>query len=111
MAITPHRRHDIVTAESGQYISSGQARRDRKMQLDFGIFDHVDRGHRAVADVYKLRFALAEKCDRAGFYAFHVAEHHGTPLSCSPSPNVFLAALSQRTKHIRSAPLASVLRC
>jgi alkanesulfonate monooxygenase SsuD/methylene tetrahydromethanopterin reductase-like flavin-dependent oxidoreductase (luciferase family) len=79
------------------------------MHLDFGIFDHLDRGNRPVADVYKLRFALAEKCERAGFYAFHVAEHHGTTLSCAPSPNVFLAALSQRTRRLRFAPLVYVL--
>src|SRR5262249_41068787 len=28
--------------------------------------------------------------------SYHVAEHHGTPLGLAPSPNVYLAAVSQR---------------
>ena len=31
--------------------------------------------------------------ERAGFYAYHVAEHHLTDLGMAPSPSVFVAAV------------------
>jgi alkanesulfonate monooxygenase SsuD/methylene tetrahydromethanopterin reductase-like flavin-dependent oxidoreductase (luciferase family) len=39
-------------------------------------------------------------------YAYHLAEHHGTPLGLAPSPGLFLAAVAQRTKRLRFGPLA-----
>jgi len=38
-----------------------------------------------------------------------MSEHHATPLSQTPSPSVFLAAVAQRTKRIRLGPLVYVL--
>jgi len=43
------------------------------------------------------------------FTATHVSEHHATPLSASPSQNVFLSAMSQRTKNLRLCPLVYLL--
>ena len=43
--------------------------------------------------------------DRAGFYAYHLAEHHSTPLGIAPSPSVFLSAVGQRTRRLRFGPL------
>ena len=77
--------------------------------LEFGVFDHLDQGGRRPSDFFEQRLRLVEKYDRAGFYAFHPAEHHGTPLSLSPSPNIFLAAAAARTSRIRLAPLVYVL--
>ena len=48
-----------------------------------------------------MRLTLIEKYDAAGFYGYHQAEHHGTKLGASPSPAVFLAAASQRSKNLR----------
>ena len=47
--------------------------------------------------------------DREGFYAYHVAEHHSTPLGMAPSPSVFLSAVAQRTKRLRFGPLVYAL--
>src|SRR6202012_1881721 len=44
-------------------------------------------------------------CDRYGFYAYHLAEHHGTPLGLAPSPGIFLAVVAQRTRRLRFGPL------
>ena len=52
---------------------------------------------------------LAEAYDRAGFHAYHLAEHHGTPLGLAPSPSVFLAAVAQRTTRLRLGPLVYTL--
>ncbi|HEV8020312.1 MAG TPA: LLM class flavin-dependent oxidoreductase [Candidatus Lustribacter sp.] len=70
--------------------------------MKFGAFDHIDRGIIPTGDLYEERLRLAEAYDSSGWiHAYHMAEHHGTPLGKAPSPPVFLAALSQRTKTLR----------
>ncbi|MDH3241434.1 MAG: LLM class flavin-dependent oxidoreductase [Alphaproteobacteria bacterium] len=73
--------------------------------MEFGVFDHLDRDGQALADYYESRLKLIEAYDRAGFYAYHVAEHHSTPLGMAPSPSVFLSAIAQRTRRLRFGPL------
>ncbi len=77
--------------------------------MKFGIFDHIDDDGGDPSDQLAGRLRLAELYDRLGFHAYHVAEHHGTPLSRSPSPNVFLAAAAARTTRLRLGPLVYVL--
>ena len=55
------------------------------------------------------RLKLVEVMDREGFYGFHMAEHHSTPLGWVPSPSVFVSAAIQRTKRLRIGPLVYVL--
>ena len=55
------------------------------------------------------RLRLAEAYDRYGFHAYHLAEHHGTPIGCAASPGLFLAALAQRTRKLRFGPLVYLL--
>ena len=71
------------------------------MTLEFGVFDHLDRNDLPLADYYEERLKVIEAFDRAGFYAYHVAEHHFTPLGLAPSPSVFLSAIAQRTARLR----------
>lgn len=71
------------------------------MNLEFGIFDHLDRNDLPLRDYYEQRLKVIEAFDRSGFYAYHVAEHHFTPLGMAPSPSVFLAAIGQRTMRLR----------
>ena len=77
--------------------------------MEFGIFDHLDRTGTPLAEFYEQRLKIAEAYDRAGFYAYHLAEHHSTPLGMAPSPNLFLAALAQRTRRLRFGPMVFVL--
>src|SRR6202045_1631014 len=77
--------------------------------MEFGVFDHLDRTGQTLPDFYEDRLKIAEAYDRAGFYAYHIAEHHSTPLGMAPSPNVFLAAVAQRTRRLRFGPLVFVL--
>ena len=77
--------------------------------LIFGVFDHLDRGERSIEELYEQRLEIVEHYDRAGFYAYHVAEHHSTPLGMAPSPSVFLAAVAQRTKTLRLGPMVYLL--
>ncbi len=77
--------------------------------MKFGIFDHVDDSGLPLPEHLEARLQLAETYDRLGFHAYHVAEHHGTPLGHAPSPSVFLAALAQRTCTLRFGPLVYLL--
>jgi alkanesulfonate monooxygenase SsuD/methylene tetrahydromethanopterin reductase-like flavin-dependent oxidoreductase (luciferase family) len=77
--------------------------------MKFGVFDHLDRGDLPLKDYYESRLKLIEAYDQAGFYAYHVAEHHSTPLGMAPSPSVFLAAVAQRTQRLRLGPLVYAL--
>jgi alkanesulfonate monooxygenase SsuD/methylene tetrahydromethanopterin reductase-like flavin-dependent oxidoreductase (luciferase family) len=77
--------------------------------MEFGIFDHLDRNNLPLKDYYEARLQLIETYDREGFYAYHVAEHHSTPLGMAPSPSVFLSAVAQRTKRLRFGPLVYAL--
>jgi alkanesulfonate monooxygenase SsuD/methylene tetrahydromethanopterin reductase-like flavin-dependent oxidoreductase (luciferase family) len=77
--------------------------------MKFGVFDHVDRGTSSLAELYESRLKLAEIYDRSGFYAYHVAEHHATPLGMAASPSVLLAAVAQRTTRLRFGPLVYIL--
>ncbi len=79
------------------------------MALEFGIFDHVDRHDLPLNEFYENRFKLIEAYDRAGFYGYHCAEHHSTPLGMAPSPSVYLASIAARTKRLRFGPLVYTL--
>src|SRR5215813_10884043 len=77
--------------------------------MQFGVFDHLDRNDLPLRDYYESRLIIAEAYDRAGFYAYHLAEHHSTPLGMAASPSVFLAAVAQRTTRLRFGPLVYAL--
>ena len=72
--------------------------------MDIGVFDHLDRRDVPLAEFYESRLRLLEKYDAAGFYSYHLAEHHATPLGLAPAPGIFLAAATQRTRRIRLGP-------
>ena len=63
--------------------------------LAFGLFDHLDRNQAPLTQIYEERLQLLEMADVAGFYGYHLAEHHMTPLGMAPSPGIFLSAVAQ----------------
>ncbi|MEE2998114.1 MAG: LLM class flavin-dependent oxidoreductase [Pseudomonadota bacterium] len=77
--------------------------------MKFGIFDHVDRSGRPLAEQFAQRVDYVVAADRLEFYCYHVAEHHATPLNMVPVPGVFLGAVAQATKKIRLGPLTYLL--
>lgn len=77
--------------------------------MKFGVFDHMDRSGPDLGQQYRDRLSLIEAYDRAGFYGYHIAEHHGTPLGLAPSPSVFLSAVAQRTDRLRFGTIVYVL--
>lgn len=79
-------------------------------ELTFGIFDHIEaRRDEPLAQTYEGRLRMLEAADAAGFYAYHLAEHHATPLSMAPSPGIFLSAVAQRTRRLHFGPLVYLL--
>jgi len=79
--------------------------------MEFGAFDHVDRGRAGLSlgQLFEERIQIAQAYERFGFFCYHIAEHHFTPLGMAASPSVFLAAVAQRTKTLRFGPLVYVL--
>jgi len=80
------------------------------MLMRFGIFDHVERRNDVgQAQQYEERLQFAATADAAGFYCYHVAEHHHSPLCLAPNQAVYLAAVAQRTQRLRLSTLVYVL--
>ena len=77
--------------------------------MRFGIFDHLDDSGLPLTRHFEERLRLVEAYDRAGFYGYHLAEHHNTPLGYAPSPGVFLSAVAQRTRQLRFGPMVYLL--
>ncbi len=93
--------HGLMLGQSTGDGSFGSLRGN----MEFGVFDHLDRTGSSLAEFYESRLRIAEAYDRAGFYAYHLAEHHSTPLGMAPSPSVFLSSVAQRTRRLRFGPL------
>ena len=78
--------------------------------MQVGLFDWVEASTRlAPGEVYAHRLQMAEAADKAGFHAYMLAEHQGTPLSIDASPSLLLAAMSQRTRRLRLGALTFCL--
>ena len=77
--------------------------------MRFGIFDHLDDSGLPLAEHFEKRLQLIEAYDRLGYYAYHLAEHHNTPLGYAPSPSVFLSAVAQRSKKLKFGPMVYLL--
>ena len=77
--------------------------------MKFGIFDHVDRSNLARCDELDDRLDYVKAVEEAGFYSYHVAEHHATPLNLVPVPGVYLGAVASVTSSIRLGALCYLL--
>ena len=78
-------------------------------RLRFGLFDWIETSRRGPGEVYRHKLELARAADEAGFHAYLVAEHQGTPLSIDGSPSVMLSAMFQRTRRLRAGGLTFCL--
>lgn len=75
------------------------------MPIQFGIFDHVEaRQGVPIAQLFEERIDMVKRAEAGGFYAYHLAEHHGHALATAPSQPVFLAALARETTTIKLIP-------
>jgi len=74
----------------------------------FAVFDHNDATGLPVARQLDERLELVAAYERLGYYAYQLAEHHGTPLGIA-TPHLMLAAASRLTSVIRLGTLISIL--
>jgi len=102
--MVPHPRAYSRGLESGFDMAPEPRLDSVGADMDIGIFDHLDRRDMPLDEFYESRLRLLERYDAAGFYSYHLAEHHATPLGLAPSPGIFIAAATQRTRHIRLGP-------
>jgi len=77
--------------------------------MKFGLFDYIDRRDEPAAVTYDRRMEFVQSAEAAGFYGYHVTEHHVAPLSLTPSPTVYLSALARETSRIRLGALLFLL--
>jgi len=64
---------------------------------------------RKAVEVFDDHLKVWEQADRLGFEGLWLGEHHFTAYNMTPSPNVMLAAVSQRTKRMRLGIMVNVL--
>jgi len=74
----------------------------------FAVFDHNDATGRPAARQLDERLELIAAYERLGFFAYQMAEHHGTPLGIA-TPHLMLAAASRLTSSIRLGTMISIL--
>ena len=78
--------------------------------MKIGIFDHVERLHSvSLSKQYDQRISMVQAAEALGFYSYHVAEHHHSPLTAAPVQGPYLGALASVTSSIRLCPLVYVL--
>ncbi len=86
--------------------------------MRFSLFDTTSWPHGTTDDSYNAELAktlfeehLEEytRAEELGYDSIYLAEHHFSPYNLCPSPNLILAALSQRTRRIRMGVMVNVL--
>jgi alkanesulfonate monooxygenase SsuD/methylene tetrahydromethanopterin reductase-like flavin-dependent oxidoreductase (luciferase family) len=75
----------------------------------FGMFDWIDSRGVPLHQLYDERIRLVQAAEAGGFFCYHLAEHHATPLGMAPSPSLFLSALARETSTIHLGPLVYLL--
>ncbi len=66
--------------------------------MKFGVFEHMDRAGPDLGRQFEDRLQFGRTLyERAGVHAYHLAEHHATPLEHGPLAQYLLAAVAQRT--------------
>lgn len=63
----------------------------------------------AIQDLYDWHLESWEVADQVGFEGLFFSEHHFTPYSVSPSPNLLVAAAAQRTKNLRLGVMGNIV--
>src|SRR3954468_20035621 len=89
----------------------GQSREEAEM--DFGYFtlsdNHYEENSRSADQFVADITAEALYADEIGMHSAWIGEHHFNSLGVLSSPDIVLAYIAARTKHIRLAPAVTVL--
>ncbi|HEX2028765.1 MAG TPA: LLM class flavin-dependent oxidoreductase [Nitriliruptorales bacterium] len=63
----------------------------------------------ATQDLFDWHLESWELAERAGFEGVFFSEHHYTPYALSPSPNLLVAAIAQRTQRLKLGVMANIV--
>ena len=78
--------------------------------MRFGLFEIGQQvADKPIAEIYEELLRQMELAEELGFDTVFFAEHHFSDYSVIPSPNLLIAALSQRTRRVRIGTLVNVL--
>ncbi len=78
--------------------------------MKVGLFDHVEHvDGKPLSTLFDERLRFAAAADEAGYWGYHLAEHHCSPVNMVPVPGIFLGALARETKRIRIGTLVYLL--
>lgn len=72
--------------------------------VDPNAFDHE-----ATQELYDWHMDSWIAAEEAGFEGLFFSEHHYTPYSVSPSPNLLVASVAQRTSRMRLGVMANIM--
>jgi len=78
--------------------------------MQLGLFDHLESvPARPLDQQYAERINFISEADDAGFWGFHVAEHHSSRLNMTPGASIWLSSVARETSKIRLGPLVYLL--
>src|SRR5262249_7202270 len=85
---------------------SSQLRRNRGLEMEFGIFSNGFRPHTTAAQTYEEDLAEIIHADKLGFRYAYISEHHGEPVYIDkvdtlPVPELLMCKAAALTKQIR----------
>src|ERR1700730_7112501 len=92
---------------------SDKGKRTREAKMEFGYFtlsgNHYDNNPRSANQFVADITAEALYADQLGMLSAWIGEHHFNSRGVLSSPDLVLAYIAGRTKHIRLAPAVTVL--
>ena len=77
--------------------------------MKVGLFDHIEHADKPLHTLYDERLAFISAADELGFWGYHLAEHHCSPINMVPAPGAFLGAMARSTKRIKMGTLVYLL--
>ncbi len=77
--------------------------------MKVGLFDHIEHADKPLHTLYDERLAFIAAADEAGYWGYHLAEHHCSPINMVPAPGAFLGAMARSTKRIKIGTLVYLL--
>jgi alkanesulfonate monooxygenase SsuD/methylene tetrahydromethanopterin reductase-like flavin-dependent oxidoreductase (luciferase family) len=90
----------------------GHARREQEESMEFGYFtlsdNHYENNPRDANQFVQDIAAEALYADQLGMHSAWIGEHHFNSLGVLSCPDLVLAYIASRTKHIRLAPAVTV---
>lgn len=77
--------------------------------MKVGLFDHVEHADKPLSTLFDERLRFIAMADELGYWGYHLAEHHCSPINMVPVPGVFLGAMARETRRIRIGTLVYLL--